>query len=80
MLRLAKMSILPHRFLKLRNGLPPYIYFIFRKAHRRTWLHKSSFESSSAVLCLLDIEKPVQQVCTDQNFYAQPVIFTKKKA
>ena len=60
MLLLAKTSILPRRFLKLRNDLPPCISCLFGKSHCRPWRHKSSDKSSGGVLCSSDINKPGQ--------------------
>ena len=79
MLRLAKMSILPRRFLKLRNDLPPCVSCIFGKAHRRPWRHKSSAKSSGGVLCSLDINKTGQQVVTDHIVSAQPGLVPQEK-
>ena len=39
---LAKMSILPRRFLKIRNDSPPCVSSFLGQAHRRTWRHKLS--------------------------------------
>ena len=57
MLRLAKVGILPHRFLKLRNDLPPCVSCLFGQAHRRPWRHKSSTKSTGGVLRSADITK-----------------------
>ena len=40
MLQIAKMSILPCRFFKLRNDFPPCVSCLFGKAHRRPWRQK----------------------------------------
>ena len=58
MIRLAKMSILPQRFLKIRNDLAPCVSGLFGQAHRWPWRHKSSAKSSGGVLCSSDINKP----------------------
>ena len=42
MLRLCKFGVLPKRFLKLRNNLPPCASCMFGQAHRRPWKHKTS--------------------------------------
>ena len=42
MLRLCKFGILPKRFLKLRNNLPPCASCMFGQAHRRPWKHETS--------------------------------------
>ena len=42
MSRLSNLSILPCRFLKLRNDLPPCLSCMFGQAHCRPWRHKSS--------------------------------------
>ena len=49
MLRLAKFGILPRRFLKLRNDLPPCVSCMFGQAHRkpRTRCRISDFRSFS---------------------------------
>ena len=41
-LHISKMSILPRRFLKLRNNFPPCVSCLFGKSYRRPWRHKSS--------------------------------------
>ena len=79
MLRLAKMIILPRRFIKLRNDLPPCVSCLFGQARLRPWRHKSSAKSSGGVLCILDINKPGQRVGTDQIFPAQPVLVPQGK-
>ena len=58
MLQLSNMSILPLRFLKLRNDLPPCVSCLFGKAHCRPWRHKSSSMSTGGVLRSADITKP----------------------
>ena len=42
MLRLSNFGILPRRFLKLRNDMPPCVSCMFGKAHRRPWRGKRS--------------------------------------
>ena len=79
MLRLSNMSILPHRFLKLRNDLPPCVSCLFGQAHRRPWRHKSSTTSADGVLQSEDITKPGQQVGTDQIVLAQPGLVPQDK-
>ena len=72
MLQLAKISILPRRFLKLRNYFPPCVSCIFGQAHLRPWRHKLSAKSSGGMLRNSDINKPGQQVGTDQILSSQP--------
>ena len=79
MLRLANTSILPRRFLKLRNYLPPCVSSIFGQACHQPWRHKSSAKSSGGVICSLDINKPGQQFGTDQIVSAQPGLFPQEK-
>ena len=52
---LAKMSILPCRFLKLSNDLPPCVSCLFGKAPIWPWRHKSLAKPSGGVLCSSDI-------------------------
>jgi len=42
MLRLSKFGILPQRFLKLRNNMPPCVSCMFGKAHCCPWQGKRS--------------------------------------
>jgi hypothetical protein len=42
MLRLSKFGILPQRFLKLQNDMPPCVSCIFGKAHQCPWRGKRS--------------------------------------
>ena len=79
MLRLAKMSILPRRFLQLRNDFPPCVSFHFGQVHRQPWRHKSSTKSSGGVLRSWDIIKPGQRVGTDQIVSAQPGLVPQEK-
>ena len=73
------MSILPRRFLKLRNDFPPRVFCLFRKAHRRTWRQKSSGKSSGGVLYSSDINKTEKKVGTDQIVSDQPGLVTQGK-
>ena len=50
MLRLSKLGILPRRFMKLRNDLPPCVSCLFGQAHRRPWRHESSTTSTDGVI------------------------------
>ena len=79
MLRLSNMSILPCRFLKLRNDFPPCVSCLFGQARRRLWRHKSSTTSTDGVLLNADITKPGQRVGTDQIVSAQPGLVPKEK-
>ena len=79
MLRLSNMSILPCRFLKLRNYLPPCVSCVFGQAHRRLWRHKSSTTSTGRVLRSADITNPGQQVGTYQIVSAQPGLVPQEK-
>ena len=79
MLWLAKMIILPCRFLKLRNDLPPFVSCLFGQAHRRPWRHKSSAQSYGGVLCSSDNNKPEERVGTDQILSAEPGLFPQEK-
>ena len=73
------MSILPRRFLKLRNDLPPCVSCLSGKAHRRLWRHKSSTTSTGVVLQSADITKPGKRVGTDQIVLAQPGLVPQEK-
>ena len=57
MLRLSKYGILPRRFLKLRNNLPPCTSCLFGKAHRRPWRHKGS-SAKKGILRSKSIDTP----------------------
>ena len=58
MLRLYNMSILPLRFLKLRNDFPPCVSCLFGQAHRRPWRLKSSTTSTGCVLEVQTLPSP----------------------
>ena len=73
------MSILPHRFLKLRNDLPPCVSCLFGQAHCRPWRHKSSTTSTGGVLRSSDITKPGQQVGKCHIVLAQPGLVPQEK-
>ena len=79
MLRLSNMSILPRRFLKLRNDLPPCVSCLFGQAHFRPCWHKSSTTSTGGVLRSADITKTGQRVGTDQIVSDQPGIVPQEK-
>ena len=79
MLRLSNMSILPRRFLKLRNDFPPCVSCLFGQAHRSPWRHKSSTTSTGGVLRSADITKPGQLIGTDQIVSAQPGLVPQEK-
>ena len=79
MLRLAKFGVLPKRFLKLRNDLPPCISCTFGQAHRRPWRHKASAKSTGGVLRSSEITEPGQTVGTDQLVSAQPGLVPQVK-
>ena len=51
----------------------------FGKAHRRSWRHKSSANSSGGVIRSSDIDTPGQQVGTDQIVSDQRGIFSQEK-
>ena len=72
-------QILPRRFLKLRNDLPPCVSCLFGKAHCRPWRHKFSTTSTGGVLRSADITKPGQRVDTDQIVSAQPGLVPQEK-
>ena len=74
MLRLAKMSILHRRFLKLRNYFSPCVSCLFGQTHCQPWRHKSPAKSSDGVICSSDINKLGQRVGIDQIVSAQPVL------
>ena len=79
MLRISNMSILPCRFLKLRNDFPPCVSCLFGQAHRRPWRHKSSTTSTDGVIQSADITKPGKRVGTDQIVSAQPGLVPQEK-
>ena len=73
------MSILPRRFLKLRNYFPPCVSCLFGQTHRRPWRHKSSTTSTGGVLRSADITNPGQRIGTDQTLSAQPGLVPQEK-
>ena len=73
------MSILPCRFLKLRNDLPPCVSCLFGQAHCLPWRHKSSTTSNGGVLRSADIINPGQKVGKDQIVLAQPGLVPQEK-
>ena len=79
MLRLSKLGILPRRFIKLRNDLPPCVSCLFGQAHRRPWRNKSSSKSTGGVLRSADITEPGQRIGTDQIISAQPGLVPQEK-
>ena len=79
MLGLAKMSIRPRRFLKLRNDFPPCVSCLFGQTHRRYWRHKSPAKSSGGVLRSSDINKPGQRAGTNHIVSAQPGLVPQEK-
>ena len=79
MLRMSKIGILPRRFLKLRNNLPPCTSCLFGQAHRRPWQHKSSSSTSGGVLRGPAVSEPGQTVGVDQMVSAQPGIVPQEK-
>ena len=79
MLWLCNMSILPRRFLKLRNDLPPCVSFLFGQAHLCPWRHKSSTMSAGGVIRSAEITKPGQQVGTDQIVLAETGLVPQEK-
>ena len=79
MLRLSKFGILPRRFLKLRNNLPPCTSCLFGQAHCRPWKHKTSLSDPSGVLRSPSINNPGQVVATDQLVSAQPGLVPQEK-
>lgn len=72
MLRMAKLGLLPQRFLKLRNDLPPCIDCLFGQSHRKPWRTKGSSSTTSGILQHKSISTPGQTVGTDQIVSAQP--------
>ena len=49
MLRMTTFGILPRRFLKLRNDLPPRVSCIFCRAHWKPWRHTSSTNKGDTI-------------------------------
>ena len=74
MLRLSKMSILPCRFLKLRNDLPPCVSCLFGQAHRWPWRYKSSAKSSGGVIRSSDLNKPGKRFGIDLIVSSQSIL------
>ena len=72
MLRLCKFGVLPERFLKLRNNLPPCASCMFGQAHRRLWWHKTSASNVGGTIRNPKLLIPGEKVCTDQLVSAQP--------
>jgi hypothetical protein len=79
MMRMSSLGILPRRFLKLRNDLPPCISCLFGQAHRRPWRTKRSSKEAGGVLRKKDISEPGQTVGADQMVSAQPGLVPQEK-
>ena len=79
MLRLAKFGILPKRFLKLRNDLPPCVSCMFGQAHRKPWRHKCSATKDGGTIRCRKRAKPGDMVYTDQLVSAQPGLVPQEK-
>ena len=79
MLRMSKLGILPKRFLKLRNNMPPCASCMFGQAHRRPWRHKTSQVSSGGTIRNPRRVKAGEKVCTDQLVSAQPGMVPQEK-
>ena len=62
MLRMSRLGILPKRFCKLRNDLPPCVDCLFGRSHQRPWRTKASSTASGGVL---------------QSFLAKPSLSTR---
>ena len=77
MLRMAKLGLLPRRFLKLRNDLPPCTSCLFGQSHRKPWRYKGS--ATGGVLRGFNITEPGQRVSTDQIVSAQPGLVLQEK-
>ena len=77
MLRMASIGILPRRFLKLRNDLPPCMSCLFGQSHRKPWRHKGS--ATGGILRGKDISQPGERVSTDQIVSAQPGLVPQDK-
>ena len=79
MLRMSKIGLLPSRFLKLRNDLPPCVSCMFGQSHCRPWKGKGSSKASGGVLKKESINEPGQTVGTDQIVSAQPGFVPQEK-
>ena len=79
MLRMAQLGILPKRFTKLRNDLPPCTSCLFGQSHRRPWRHTSSALKTGGVLRGKNVTQPGQTVGTDQLVSAQPGLVPQEK-
>ena len=79
MLRMSILCILPRRFLKLQNNLPPCVSCMFGQAHRRPWKHKGSSTTSSGVLRSPKACEPGATVGVDQMVSAQPGLVPQEK-
>jgi hypothetical protein len=79
MLRMAKLGILPKRFLKLRNDLPPCVSCMFGQAHRNPWRHKTSSTNKGGTIRRDKKLKAGQMVYTDQLVSAQPGLVPQEK-
>ena len=79
MLRLAKFGILPKRFLKLRNDLPPCVSCMFGQAHRKPWRHKCSATKDGGTSRRDKRAKPGDMVYTNQLVSAQPGLVPQEK-
>ena len=74
---MVKFGLLPRRFLKLRNDLPPCTSCLFGQSHRKPWRYKGS--ATGGVLRGFNITEPGQRVSTDQIVSAQPGLVPQEK-
>ena len=79
MLRLSKFGVLPKRFLKLRNNLPPCVSCMFGQSHRRPWRSKASASNVGGSLRRDSESKPGDRIATDQIVSAQPGLVPQEK-
>ena len=79
MLRLCKFGVLPKRFLKLRNNLPPCASCMFGQAHRKPWRHKASARNVGGTIKNPRSATPGGKVCTDQLVSAQPGLVRQER-
>ena len=79
MLSMAKFGILPRRFLKLRNDLPPCVLCMFGQAHQKPWRHKTSSTNKGGTIRRDKKLKACHIVYTDQLVSAQPGLVPQEK-
>ena len=80
MLRLSKFGVLPKRFLKMRNNLPPCsVSCMFGQSHCQHWCSKASASNVGGSLRKDSVSKLGDRVATGQLFLTQPDLVPQDK-